>query len=365
MTDKKSFGFSLKDFFITLLIFGVATAICFLLKMVDHTAAYASMIFILAVFLISFVTDGYVFGIASSFISVLLVNFIFTYPYFEFNFTLSGYPVTIICMLAVSVLTCTLTTKLKRQENVKIEAEREKTRGNLLRAVSHDLRTPLTSIIGACSAVIENDSVISAEERISLLTEAREDCEWLIRMVENLLAITRIDMNNNGDVNTAHISKQPEAVEEVIADCAAKFHKRFPDVVLKVKIPDELIMVSMDAMLIEQVIINLLENSVYHSKTATEISLCAEKLDNEVRFSVSDNGAGISANVFPHIFDGYFNQKYEDDGDAQHNMGIGLSVCNTIINAHGGAMTAENNKDGGACFGFTLPVDKSTGESYE
>lgn len=363
MTKKKQIHIPWKDIAITFAILGIATLICFVLKMADRTAAFASMVFILAVFLISVFTKGYFFGISSSFIAVLMVNFIFTYPFFAFNFMLSGYPLTITCMLAVSVVTCTRTTKLKQHEDIKIEAEREKTRSNLLRAVSHDLRTPLTSIIGACSAIIENDSVISSEERIKLLSEAKEDSEWLIRMVENLLAITRIDMNGENDgKSAARITKELEAVEEIVADCASKFRKRFPDISLNVSVPDELLMVSMDATLIEQVVMNLLENAVYHSHTATEIVLSVKRNTDSVSFSVCDNGKGIPANILPHIFDGYFNKSYERGGDAKHNMGIGLSVCNTIIRAHNGTMTASNLEKGGACFAFTLPMNENVQE---
>lgn len=335
---------------ITVSILILATLLCFLLKKADTTSAYASMIFILAVFLISRFTHGYCCGISASLISILLVNFVFTYPYFEFNFTLSGYPVFIICMLVVSIITSTLTTQNKLQEETRIEAEREKTRSNLLRAVSHDLRTPLTAINGVCSVMLENDDYISADERRKLLEEMNDDARWLIRMVENLLSITRIDGAN------AKIAKKQEAVEEIVADVVFKFKKQFPNSNIIVSIPDELIIVPMDAMLIEQVLFNLLENAVTHSISSTEIKLSVELKINNVEFSVSDNGVGIQKNVLSHIFDGYFNKNYEQNGDKKRNMGIGLSVCNTIINAHGGEMSAENLKSGGAKFTFILPL---------
>lgn len=345
---------ALKDLAVTLFILAAALLLCFLLKSADNTSAYASMLFILAVFLVSRFTHGYIFGIISSLISVLLVNFVFTYPYFAFNFTLSGYPVFIMCMLVVSIATGTLTTQNKLSEEARIEAEREKTRSNLLRAVSHDLRTPLTAISGACSVMIENDDYISADERKRLLSEITDDAHWLIRMVENLLSITRFD---GGD---AKIIKKHEAVEEVVADSIAKFKKQFPKNAVTVVIPNELLLVPMDVILIEQVLKNLLENAVTHSRTATEIRLEVAPEKNVVRFSVSDNGSGISEAILTHIFDGYFGRSYEQSSDKKRNMGIGLSVCNTIITAHGGEMTAENMKTGGAKFTFTLPIGEET-----
>lgn len=351
-SDKKVI---LKDIGLTVLILGAVTALCLLLKLIDNTAAYASMIFIFAVFLISRFTHGYFCGIAASLIGVLLVNFVFTYPYFEFNFTLSGYPIFIVCMLAVSALTSAMTSQNKEQEQVRIETEREKTRSNLLRAVSHDIRTPLTSINGVCSVMIENDDNISKEERLRLLSDMKEDARWLIRVVENLLTITRIDEGGQA----AGIVKKPEAVEEIIADCAAKFRKQFPEMPLTVSVPEDFIMLPMDAILIEQVVMNLLENAVIHSASATKVIFAAEDKGDYVEFSVTDNGDGIPPAMLPTIFDGYRGESTPQGSDAKRSMGIGLSVCNTIIKAHSGKMNAENVKGGGARFSFTLPADNT------
>lgn len=338
------------DISVTAGILLASTVLSLALKTADNTSAYASMIFILAVFLISKFTNGYVYGILSSLLGVLIVNFIFTFPYFEFNFTLSGYPVFILSMLVVSIITSTMTSQNKQQESIRIESEREKTRSNLLRAVSHDLRTPLTAIEGACSAIVENDDFISKEERIKLLNEVINDSRWLVRMFENLLSITRIDGANS------KITKKSEAVEEVIADSISKFKKQFKNITVNADIPSELIMIPMDVILIEQVLMNLLENAVIHSNSATEVTICVKVKSDFVLFSVTDNGDGISHDILPHIFEGYFSKSYETSGDTKRSMGIGLSVCNTIIKAHGGTMNAENIKSGGARFTFTLPA---------
>ncbi len=322
----------------------------FFLKISDSTYASAPMFFILSVFIISRLTHGYIYGILASLSNVLIADYFFTYPYYEFNLTLSGYPVFFVCMLVISIATTKITNQNKQQEKTRIESEREKTRSNLLRAVSHDLRTPLTAINGACSVMIENDDFISKEKRIKLLNEIIDDSGWLIRMVENLLSITRIDAEN------ARIVKTQEAIEEVIADSVSKFKKQYPSINIIAQIPSELVLIPMDVILIEQVLINLLENAVIHSNTATEIRLSVNIMSDCVEFSVSDNGNGIPEDILPHIFDGYFNKTYEENGDAKRSMGIGLSVCNTIIKAHGGTMSAKNKKSGGAIFTFTLPA---------
>ena len=348
---KQACVLSVRDTLISLSVLLCATALCFVLRSVESGTNHVSMIFVLAVFLIARFTKGYFYGIAASLLGVLAVNYIFTYPFFKFNFTLSGYPVAMLCMLAVSMVTSALTSQAKNNESIRIEAEKEKTRSNLLRAVSHDLRTPLTCILGATSAIIENDEVLSKTERINLLREVKEDAQWLIRMVENLLAITRIDGENS-----AKIVKKQEAAEELVSDTITKFKKRFPGRTVADKVPDELLMVPMDAVLIEQVLINLLENAVLHGESADEICLSVMRTGEDALFEVRDNGVGISTEVLPHIFDGRMRKNSEPAADSKRSMGIGLSVCSTIIAAHGGILRAENASEGGAIFRFSLPL---------
>lgn len=197
---------------------------------------------------------------------MILVNYIFTYPYFAFNFTISGYPATFISMFATSIMTSAMTTRIKQQERMRSEAEKEKMRGNLLRAISHDLRTPLTSIVGTTSALLENDGKISPQQQRELLKESHDDAEWLIRMVENLLSITRMSGQET------KIQKVPEAVEEIIGETIRKLQKRYPQAQISVSVPDELLIVPMDAILIEQVLMNLLENAIQHSQSTDKIN---------------------------------------------------------------------------------------------
>lgn len=353
----KFFSISSKDILLTCAVLFIVTFVCMLLRQIDSGNGYVYMLYILAVFVISRITKGYFFGIISSVISVLAVNFIFSEPFFRFDFSLTGYPLTMMCMLVVAITTGTLTSQIKEHSQIKLEVEKEKTRSNLLRAISHDLRTPLTSILGASSAIIENDDKIDKEKRIKLLSEIKEDSQWLIAMVENLLSITRID-----DDDSTKIIKTEEVAEELIAVSLTKFKKRYPDMQLEVTVPDELLIVPMDAVLIEQVIINLLENAVIHAHGATTIALSVSQEGGNAVFNVADNGCGIAKNVLPHIFDGYLKGSAES-GDTKRNMGIGLSVCSTIIKAHGGKLTAKNSKEnGGAIFTFTLPLEADNNE---
>ena len=145
------FSFSARDFAVTAGILACAIELCVILSIADSIDGFAYPIFVLAVLLVSRLTTGYFFGILAALFSVIGINYIFTYPYWAFNFTLSGYPLTFLTMLCVSLITCTMTTKLKQQERIRAESEKEKMRANLLRSVSHDIRTPLTSIVGVTS----------------------------------------------------------------------------------------------------------------------------------------------------------------------------------------------------------------------
>jgi len=341
--------FTWRDCLITVGILAVATLICFFVGEGDSLNGHAPLMFVLAVLLISRFTNSYFYGLFSSVIAVIEVNYIFTYPYFKLNFTLSGYPLTFLVMFSVSIVVSMLTTQIKQQEIIRMEIEKEKMRANLLRAVSHDIRTPLTSIVGAASAVLENHDKLSDEKVLSLLEDVKEEAQWLVRVVENLLLVTRIDANE------AKVTKEPEMLEEIAGEAVTKFKKRFPEAPIKTEVPDKLLFVPMDAMLIEQVICNLLENAVLHGGALTEILLRVTADDEKAEFCVWDDGEGIAQDVLPKILEESIYRESDKMVDGKRNMGIGLSVCKSIISAHGGSVRAYNRKEGGAAFEFTLP----------
>lgn len=350
------FPVSLRDFLIFFGILACAIELCFLLRMADSSDGFASPIFVLAVLLISRFTNGYLFGTLAAVCSVICTNYIFTYPYWAFDFTISGYPLTFLTMFCVSIVTCTMTSKIKQQERLRVEAEKDKMRANLLRSVSHDIRTPLTSIVGATSAVLETEGLSPAEQRM-LLEEARDEAQWLIRVVENLLSITRI-----GD-ERAQLDKKPEAAEEILGEAARKFRRRFPHIEVIVTAPDELLFVPMDAILIEQVLANLLENAAVHGRTVRHIWLSVHRNETCACFTVQDDGCGIPPRELPRLFDGTLKRSETPSGDGKRNMGLGLSVCMAIVHAHGGVMRA-NNLPCGAEFTFCLPLtDKGVCQS--
>ena len=315
------------------------------------TKTLIPMIFVLGVFLISLKTQGYFWGITASLLSVLAVNYAFTYPYYAFDLISPECLASAIVMLVVAILTGTLTTQIKHQEKIKSETEKEHMRANLLRAVSHDLRTPLTTIYGSCSAVMENYDSLSKEQQLKLLGEMRQDSEWLIRMVENLLSVTRID------AGSVQLTKHPTVLEELVDAVLVKFRKRCPDQTVAVEIPEDFISIPMDAMLIEQVLINILENAVDHAVGMTELKLSVTIENNLAIFCISDNGCGIPTERIDKIFTGYLDRDQTPADGSRNNMGIGLSVCAAIIKAHNSEIYAKNNISGGASFFFALELE--------
>ena len=348
---KNIFPISVRDSAISLGLLICGFAVCFGLQLISETDFHVPLIFVLVVLLISLLTDGYFFGLVASILSVVAVNYAFTFPYFHFNFYLAGYPITFFCMFVVSVITCTLTSRARKVEQMRIEAEKEKMRANLLRAISHDLRTPLTSIMGTLAAV-EEETMLSKEDRKKLLEDARGEAEWLINMMENLLSITRIGGNEAPQIHT-----EAQALEELMGEALARFRKQYPAMKVKTSIPEELIMSNVDAMLVEQVIINLLVNVVLHAGGADTIKLTLSREGGLARISVEDNGAGINQKAITQLLEGKMQGAGVDSkGDSRRTMGIGLSVCQTIVKAHGGEMKAENRNGGGAVISFTLPI---------
>jgi two-component system sensor histidine kinase KdpD len=224
-----------------------------------------------------------------------------------------------------------------------MEAEREKVRSNLLRSISHDLRTPLTGILSASSILLDKTGD-------QLAADIKENSEWLISMVENLLLVTRISEDGN------KVKKKPEIAEEAMARAVAIVRQRFSECGIQTRAPDEPLTVPMDAMLISQVLINLLENAAKNSPGNTSIFFDLDRVGQAACFTVSDSGNGIPA----HLLDNLFEPQTADNGksiDSVSGMGLGLSICKTIVQAHGGTISGENKSNGGARFTVYLPLD--------
>ena len=328
---------------------------------VQEISPNITLIFLFFLIFASSNTVGYGYGICCSLFIVLWYNYRFTFPYHKVNFSLEGYPITFLFMCSITIFISTLTSHLVRQADLiakwqkeLAEAEKERTRANLLHAISHDLRTPLTGIVGSSLAYLENGDFLSEEDKSTIVRNIYEDSTWLIHMVENLLTVTRIDRDK------LSISTREEPVEEVVAEALQRTERRYEGSMIQVSIPDEFIMIPMDAVLIEQVTINLLENALLHSGTTAPVELIVENHPDNVSFTIRDHGTGIPAEMLPHLFEG--TDYISDTPDIQKGMGIGLVVCKTIITAHHGTIIGRNHRDG-AEFTFTLPKRKEASDS--
>lgn len=341
--------------------------------LIGHTGGEnnSALVFVLAVALISLLTSGYGYGIAASIIGALCINIYFMEPYDSFSLSRTGYPVAMLSMLAISCVICALTARVKRQATeavrrekkakalyeqnerlnaekaaIQLQSDRISIRENILRAVSHDLRTPLTAISGAVSVLLSSPEV--SEKNLAMLSDIKQDADSLIVMVENLLSVTRVQDG------TIPLKKREEMLEEVAGDALLTTRRRFPDYHIELDLPEDILYLPMDPLLIKQVIVNLLENAIRHSGDREHITLRLCRQDNRAVVEVRDHGRGLSPEVCQAVMAG---QPMPLSGDATRGMGIGLSVCQSIIKAHGGSFSAENHPEGGAVFRFSLPTE--------
>ena len=469
---KRTLLSSLKDFGISALILAIASGISFGLHYMGFTDANIITVYILAVLVISVLTENRFCWVISSAAGVLLFNFLFTTPKFSLMAYDKGYPVTFAVMLVASLVTGSIAARMKNhakqsaqtayrtkilldtnqmlakakssdeifeiaasqakkllaidafairdndlsklgitgtslcktesctyypihasntvygaigiqstktvdafensillsilgecalalesernareKEASAILAEQEKLRANLLRTISHDLRTPLTSISGNAGNLLANDEIFDIETRRQIYTDIREDSEWLISLVENLLSVSRM-----GD-GKSDIRMSAELVSDVIDEAVRRTEKNASEHKLTVKESDGILLARMDARLIVQVLINLIDNAIKYTPSGSEIEISAVEKDNEIAITVADNGHGIADEIKPRVFDMFYTGA-EKIADSRRSLGLGLALCKSIVNAHGGEITVTDNKPHGAVFTFTLPKEE-------
>ncbi|MEY8317557.1 DUF4118 domain-containing protein [Oscillospiraceae bacterium 50-58] len=343
--------------------------------LISHTGGEnnSALVFVLAVVLISLLTSGYFYGVAASIIGALFINIYFMEPYDAFSLSRTGYPVAMLSMVVISCVVCALTARVKKQaieavhrekktralyeQNeklnaekaaIQLESERAAIRENILRAVSHDLRTPLTSISGTVSVLLESPEI--SPKNLTMLSDIKQDADSLIVMVENLLSVTRVQDG------TMPLKMREEMLEEVAGDALLTTRRRFPDCHVELDLSEDILYLPMDSLLVKQVIVNLLENAIRHSGDTEHITLRLYRQEDWAVAEVRDQGQGLSPEVYQAVKAGQPMPR-SLSGDSTRGMGIGLSVCQNIIKAHGGFFTAENHTGGGAVFRFGLPIE--------
>lgn len=356
---------------ITAVIFIAASGIGRIFKYIGLSDTNIVVVYLLAVLTTAWLTRSFIYGFTASFFAAFLFNYFFVEPAFTFSVNDPNYIITFTIMTFTALIANILTSHVKGSAQKAVEKEtevikareeiiKERCRANLLRAISHDIRTPLSGMIGTTEMLM--DMTDPGTPNYKLVLSIQKDAEWLHSMVENILSLTRLQ---DGKLS---INKQKEAIEEIIGGAISHITARNPEREILVRMPDNLLLVPVDAKLIEQVIINLLDNAVRHTKPECEISITVDFCEdtNTVKLAVSDRGTGISEKDLPNIFKMFYISS-KKSADTKYGIGLGLVICETIIKAHGGNIEARKRTDGdGAEFIFTLPMDEMEQEDgYE
>lgn len=244
---------------------------------------------------------------------------------------------------------------LENQKNVEekeaaaVIAKNEQLRANLLRSISHDLRTPLTSISGNASNLLSNGPLFDAKTKEQMYADIYDDAMWLINLVENLLSVSRLEQ---GRMNL-HLTT--ELIDEVVAEALRHINRKRAEYHFHVQSSDDYLLAQMDAKLIVQVLINILDNAMKYTPPGSDIEIGWKQEGKFIYISVADNGPGIPDQAKPHIFDMFYSASNQI-ADSRRSMGLGLALCKSIVNAHGGEIVVSDHKPHGSIFTFSVPA---------
>ncbi|MEG0683479.1 MAG: DUF4118 domain-containing protein, partial [Coprobacillus sp.] len=241
---------------------------------------------------------------------------------------------------------------IREKSEADVIAKNEQLRANLLRSISHDLRTPLTSISGNAGILLNNEETLNKEKRQRLYSDIYDDSLWLINLVENLLSVTRIEDK------TMQLNMSAELIDEVINEALSHINRKSNEHIITFKQDGEFLMAKMEARLIVQVIINLVDNAIKYTPSGSKISIHTYKFHDSVVVDIADNGPGIPAEMKSRIFEMFYTASNQKIADSRRSLGLGLALCKSIINAHGGEIEILDNQPKGALFRFTLPIEE-------
>ena len=237
----------------------------------------------------------------------------------------------------------------REKEEAAILARNEQLRANLLRAISHDLRTPLTSISGNASNLLSNGDLFDSDTKKQLYTDIYSDAMWLIDLVENLLSVTRLEQ---GQLN---LNVSENLLEDVITEALRHVNRKATQHDIRVESEDEFLLAKMDAKLLVQVVINIVDNAIKYTPSGSDIVISTRREENLAVVSIADHGPGIPDDMKPRVFDMFYSGANRI-ADSRRSLGLGLSLCKSIIAAHGGTLTVGDNQPHGTVFTFTLPI---------
>lgn len=349
-----------KDLGLCLFVLTAATLVGFAFNAFSLTDADIIMLYIIAVLVISIFTSKIQYCLMSSVIGVILFNYFFTYPEFSMSADDPGYPVTFVTMFITAFIAGSLANKLKRnifiaeqnareKEEAALLAQNEQLRANMLRSISHDLRTPLTSISGNASTLMSGGNTLDENAKQQIYADIYSESLWLIGMVENLLYATRIEDGR------MQLNLSVEILDDIVQEAVRHIAHAHPKRRILTKMLDEIIPVNVDANLIVQVIVNLTDNAVKYSEEDTPVTISVKRADRLAVVLVSDFGAGIPQEEKEKVFEMFYTGGNRFS-DSRRSLGLGLTLCRSIINSHGGSITVEDNVPKGTVVSFTLPI---------
>lgn len=238
-----------------------------------------------------------------------------------------------------------------KKREIEIKANQEELRANLLRSISHDLRTPLTSISGNAGVLLDSGNKLSNERKVEIYSDIYTDSMWLIDLVENLLSITRIE---NGNI---HINKEAELINEIVLEAMHHISKDSADHIIQLNLSDDYIFVKIDARLIMQVIINIVNNAIKYTAKGSTIMITTKKVNQLLSLEISDDGEGIPDDQKEKLFEMFYTRN-NLNGDSRRGLGLGLTLCKSIIEAHNGLIKIVDNQPRGSVFVINLPIEE-------
>lgn len=339
-----------------------ATLLGILLDYFKVAAPNIIMVYILGVVVTSVVTTGRVYSLVSAIASVLIFNFLFATPRFTLLAYETGYPLTFVTMFITAYITGTLAIRYKEQaqqaeidirarEEAALRAERERLRTNLLRSISHDLRTPLTTISGNASNLLTNGDALDDATRTQLCSDIYDDSIWLTNLVENLLAATRIEDDR------MNLRLTTEVLGDIIDNAIAHVRRKLGNHKLVAVSPSELLLVKADAGLIVQVIVNIIDNAVKYTPDGSTITISTGQDGSFACVRIADDGPGIPDGEKGQVFDEFYCGGNHVE-DSRRGIGLGLYLSRAIVEAHDGQIFVTDKQPHGSVFNFTLPLEK-------
>lgn len=319
-------------------------------SLLQHSIAHTNlaMLYILVV-VITAVRWGRGPSLVDAILSVLILDFFFVPPHFSLTVADSQYLITFATLFIVGTVISTLTLKAREQadkiQQANLLREAEKLHTAFLNSVSHDLRTPLASISGSLSSILQNDA-LAEETKKSLIETSYEESEKLNQLVGDLLDMARVD------AGALHINRKPVDVRDLIGTALKQMEKTLKGYKVSVDIPDNLPEIEIDFVFVMKVLTNILDNAAKYSQTKQEIDITAGIIENFLEIKIADSGIGIPGTDLEHVFDKFYRVKRPQ---GYKGTGLGLSVCKGIVEAHGGKICAENRKGIGTVIRITLP----------